>query len=424
MSVKSDATTAMRSLNTPRGVAAFPNGVAKQLIAHIAASDSVSERSVGADSILVHVVCKQNNDCFENYLTHKDWEHVAKFADGRLHSRPLMIVFARRAAAIRLYNPIPSVCSKAAAIAAASRPSMASCKELYDWARMFKDALLEFRTKKNRPTAGPTHYPPNAEDFLAQFPECYNANDPPIKSTIDDTELELAMSLTSCRNTNKKLKRDTISTVGDRSGSALVGHTAPLDAGVVAIQVLLNQLAQRQSTVDNPDIAIETLPRRRVPTDMLALQNGTLAGDVIAPACKNNGLAPNADVDDDDVEEDEDDIEGLIGRTSGAIAKSKAMMKKPSASMKRPAGIGSAKYTYTQCTTRPSMPDVTKSMNPMIYKGCKIMASQNKKAWRVFPNPGQSPYDKKFSWDPDPRSSWNRLIAFCDKPFVPTTKKQ
>ena len=70
------------------------------------------------------------------------------------------------------------------------------------------------------------------------------------------------------------------------------------------------------------------------------------------------------------------------------------------------------------------MPDTTKSMNPMIYKRCKIMANPNKKAWRVFPNHGESLYDNKFSWDTDHRASWNRLIAFCDKPLIPTTKNK
>ena len=63
---------------------------------------------------------------------------------------------------------------------------------------------------------------------------------------------------------------------------------------------------------------------------------------------------------------------------------------------------------------------------PLVYKGCKVYHSVSKCMWRVVPRPGESAFDKAFSYGKDTdvkRKSkmWLELLKYCEKPVIPKT---
>ena len=434
---KADCTDAMRLLSSPRGTAAFPNGRAAHLIAQIVASSSSSELRMVAGNHAVTVSTKQDHEFFENYLTRKDWDRIESFAAGRTSPLAAMTVLANRAAAIRMFNPKPYVCSKAASIAAASRTDMPESNDIYEWAFLFKRRLVELRNVRNRPAAGPTEYPQDPVEFVTQHPECYSATDPPIASTLDTADLAFAVSQSCCRNTNRRMKTarapprhvsgDSLA-IADMRGMSDRGRYNDIDhTRFAALQVMLETITRDRHRTDAPSAGrtIDNPHNRRLRSGaVLALENIGTGGDAAAgPAPTHDADATETDADADCIA---DGIDDIIEKTSGvmhraAMKRPAAQTKRKSKALKRPAGAaGSSRYTPTVCTSRPLTPDVDERMHPMIYKGCKIMSFQSRKKWRVWPKPGESLYDKAFAWGSDPSASWKSVLAFCERPSMPS----
>ena len=60
----------------------------------------------------------------------------------------------------------------------------------------------------------------------------------------------------------------------------------------------------------------------------------------------------------------------------------------------------------------------------IVYKGCKIYSSVKMKAWRVYPFPSETVYDKRFRWSCDPISQWEKVLKYCESPTLPETRKK
>ena len=60
----------------------------------------------------------------------------------------------------------------------------------------------------------------------------------------------------------------------------------------------------------------------------------------------------------------------------------------------------------------------------IVYKGCKIYSSVKMKAWRVYPFPNETVYDKRFRWSCDPISQWEKVLKYCESPTLPETRKK
>jgi hypothetical protein len=58
---------------------------------------------------------------------------------------------------------------------------------------------------------------------------------------------------------------------------------------------------------------------------------------------------------------------------------------------------------------------------PFIFLGCKVLCTSS--AYRVFPKPGQSPYDKQFKHKSDKTAAFKAMIEFCKKPSIPKDSK-
>ena len=72
---------------------------------------------------------------------------------------------------------------------------------------------------------------------------------------------------------------------------------------------------------------------------------------------------------------------------------------------------------------RPPMMPTEKAV-PMVYRGCKIYSSVARRAWRVYPFPAESRYDKKCSWSGDHESQWQKLLSYCENPTLPESRKK
>ena len=70
----------------------------------------------------------------------------------------------------------------------------------------------------------------------------------------------------------------------------------------------------------------------------------------------------------------------------------------------------------------PSMPALI-AASPCEYRGCKIYTSLKTSVWRVVPFPRQSVYDKKFHWGAEPARAWAALVAYCEAPTLPESRK-
>ena len=58
---------------------------------------------------------------------------------------------------------------------------------------------------------------------------------------------------------------------------------------------------------------------------------------------------------------------------------------------------------------------------PFIFLGCKVLCTST--AYRVFPKPGQSVYDKSFKHISDKTAAFKAMIEFCKKPSIPKDSK-
>ncbi len=83
-----------------------------------------------------------------------------------------------------------------------------------------------------------------------------------------------------------------------------------------------------------------------------------------------------------------------------------------------------AEVDSRQSSGRPRAPS-TAIATPIAFCGCKIYTSAAKQCWRVYPYPGQSVYDKSFSWKggQSPEAVWERVMAYCDNPSLPDSRK-
>ena len=70
---------------------------------------------------------------------------------------------------------------------------------------------------------------------------------------------------------------------------------------------------------------------------------------------------------------------------------------------------------------RPSMMPTEKA-SPIVYRGCKIYSSPARRAWRVYPFPVDSVYDKAFYWSAGAEAQWQRLLAYCENPTLPKSR--
>ena len=70
----------------------------------------------------------------------------------------------------------------------------------------------------------------------------------------------------------------------------------------------------------------------------------------------------------------------------------------------------------------PMMP--TEVAAPMTYRGCKIYSSVKRRAWRVYPFPVDSVYDKPFYWKAGAETQWQKLLSYCESPTLPESRKK
>ena len=77
----------------------------------------------------------------------------------------------------------------------------------------------------------------------------------------------------------------------------------------------------------------------------------------------------------------------------------------------------------TECVTHATRPKLGAVM-PFVYKGCKVYHSVSASKWRVVPRPGESAFDKSFSYGKDGKHKskmWLELLKYCEKPVTPKT---
>ena len=72
-------------------------------------------------------------------------------------------------------------------------------------------------------------------------------------------------------------------------------------------------------------------------------------------------------------------------------------------------------------SARPPMPDL-ETGGSFDYKGCKVYTWVLRKMWRVYPHPGKSVYDKRFSWGGNPGAKWQTVLDYCESPTMPASR--
>ena len=123
---------------------------------------------------------------------------------------------------------------------------------------------------------------------------------------------------------------------------------------------------------------------------------------------------------DEDEDEVEDEIDRMIAKGS---ATSKATSKKRSSepskakpSLKKPrAEVGDNAFEKNK-------PPKFGTQLPLVFNKCRVYESPGK--YRVVPFPGQSRYDKSFSFGTKSKSDvWKDVIEYCKKPSIPKDSK-
>ena len=131
-----------------------------------------------------------------------------------------------------------------------------------------------------------------------------------------------------------------------------------------------------------------------------AAGGAAVAGGAAPPsgdAGSDGGAAPN-------------DLDALlgIGLASGKPAKKGATPgKTKKAVLKKPAVEAKAWTT----------PPPFGTPCPLIYLGCKVYEQTGK--YRIYPRPGESKYDKSFTFGGDKKTAWVNALNFCKAPSIP-----
>ena len=445
-----DSTKALALLKSIRGSKAFPKDIRDALIDKIVNMGSeASESTVGLAGVTIKA--QQEHAHIEHYLTEEDWAEIARFHAGNLKITQLVRRLAIRACAIRLWNPKETVGARIAAIIATNMDPAPCGSELYEWARLFKQSLVDRRKKHRRNNdCGPAVYASDATMFAALNPGVYDAERPPVPSKIDKERLEVTLSFTSCRRTNLRSGRassnDAIMPIAHRE-SPLDNRS---DIASQSIRMIMEMMRQSQSppqqqTSDPLHIDFCTPQPKRTRSDgrFLALENGSNGSD-----SQNIGGAAGIDEEIDDIIDDcdgEPDIDTMLKQTQIVMTKAQESKKKKnnkkekksnenkkekgskaSSVAKRPASSDAKKpaiATIIECKSKPAMPSLTESGISMMWKGCKIQSNPNNRKWRVFPKPDKYLYDKSFPWGDNPRLVWESLLAYCNNPILPAGTK-
>jgi hypothetical protein len=198
----------------------------------------------------------------------------------------------------------------------------------------------------------------------------------------------------------------------------------PMNQMMMLAQHMVNAMQPRQ------DIVFPTRNIQRAQT-VLALTDGTDHGDR-SDAVGGGADGVGGDAATLESEDKRSELDKLldISLSAGKTVKiGKATPKKKTA----PAAVAAPKTAVVKSVLKKpaaseSLPVFTASSPPkigtpcpFIFLGCKVLCTST--AYRVFPKPGQSVYDKSIKHISDKPAAFKAMIEFCKNPSIPKDSK-
>jgi hypothetical protein len=306
-------------------------------------------------------------------------------------------------------------------------PTPFGAKALYD---LFVSQNKQRRPLKKFAAMSEQVFPESVEAFIDLHPDKYHAAAKPVRSRVSSQEVTFLAPTLAARSTHTFLRSSTTMQTGMQpafhmgAASSSMMPANPMNQMMMLAQHMVNAMQPRQ------DIVFPTRNIQRAQT-VLALTDGTDHGDR-SDAVGGGADGVGGDAATLESEDKRSELDKLldISLSAGKTVKiGKATPKKKTA----PAAVAAPKTAVVKSVLKKpaaseSLPVFTASSPPkigtpcpFIFLGCKVLCTST--AYRVFPKPGQSVYDKSIKHISDKPAAFKAMIEFCKNPSIPKDSK-
>jgi hypothetical protein len=313
-------------------------------------------------------------------------------------------------------------------------PTPFGAKALYD---LFVSQNKQRRPLKKSAAMSEQVFPESVEAFIDLHPDRYHAAAKPVRSRVSSQEVTFLAPTLAARSTHTFLRSSTTMQTGMQpafhmgAASSSMNAPNPMNQMMMLAQHMFNAMQPRQDSV---------FPTRNVQRaqTVFPLTDGNVRGDSSGVPLAIHDVGGGADGVGGDAatlesEDKRSELDKLldISLTAGKTVKiGKATPKKKTAPtavaapktpvvksvLKKPAAASESLLVFTAHS-----PPKIGTPCPFMFLGCKVLCTSS--AYRVFPKPGQSPYDKQFKHKSDKTAAFKAMIEFCKKPSIPKDSK-
>ena len=295
------------------------------------------------------------------------------------------------------------------------QPSAAKLREIY---QLFSNLNAEYRRQSLGYPRRNEVYPESVNDFITIHMDAYHADHPAIASRVRANQVARIANRVSARRNNKLLCESKNEAIVLASSSPLWSPT-PMMASIDGrnmMQMMMQNMCQtfqrmQGQTPRDSDINLKiNEPKKKFELDSPSETPGMNRAFTVVldqePSPLNDTPSPGSTIEIINAPDsappcskrERDDIDDMID--CGALVSK----KRPAAAMAMSFKLDDPPPLGTKC--------------PLFYNGCKVY--ENAKAWRVYPFPRESVYDKSFPFVVHTKEAvWQSVIKFCKSPSVP-----
>ena len=374
----------------------------------------------------------QTNTFFEHYMTASIYEKLRNQTEqDKIRT---IVEFAQNTLGLR-HPDVPTRKRIVACVvlSAGMQSSFDDLKCIYD---SFSTYNVKYRKAMPHLTSSCSIFPRDPSEFMRLHPGRFAEDDMPVACRIDAAKLTHIATIVPVRKTNSMLADASKSP----TDAIVLQKKTPTNAPLMQMQQcfagMMQMIMNNQSkhtpirfvgpstaSTDSPSspepsnssqpLALPAPPTSHAP---LALPAPPVLPVSPAPA-PQIGCDPANDEDDDEIE---DEIDRMIAKGSATSkATSKKRPSEPSAAklpLKKP-----RKEADDNAFAKNNPPKFGTKL-PLVFNKCRVYESPGK--YRVVPFPGQSRYDKSFSFVTKSKPDvWKDVIEYCKKPSIPKDSK-
>jgi hypothetical protein len=375
-----------------------------------------------------------------NYMTEAGWQ---KQCDPNCSELERCIDMIKLCHQIGLYFPdvitLKTIVSTML-MAHGTSPTPLGAKALYD---LFVSQNKQRRPLKKFADMSEQVFPESVASFIELHPDKYHEAAKPVRSRVSGQEVTFLAPTLAARNTHTFLRSSSASTM--QTGMQPAFHMGAASSSMntmnpmmMLAQHMFNAMQPRQDCVFSPMQDGVFSPRRSPRAQQApALTDESVHGDSSGAPLPLKDKGDDADGVGGDAttlgsEDKRSELDKLLDINLNAGKPVKIGAPTPKKKPTPPAVASPKTPVVKSCLKKPAAsesllvftahsPPKLGTPCPFMFLGCKVLCTAS--AYRVFPKPGKSVYDKSFKHSPSKATAFKAMIEFCKKPSIPKDSK-